>query len=209
MIAVIETGSADKALNYIDEILGSGVFNGIKVTEIYLREKTLDDDSYTVLANLVRELIIRNQANNKEVNIQSGRCDGSESADESTHVKLAVNYRDGLGYSLSADIVHYSFKDFVKCGYFPKNIKRRVSVHSNEDAVLAERLGADRLMTGHIFATKCKDTAPRGLEYLTDIVQSVNIPVIAIGGITAENYLTVIKAGASDIAVMNSWRENR
>lgn len=209
MIAVIETGSADKALNYIVEILESGVFNGIKVTEIYLREKTLDDDSYTVLANLVRKLIIRNQVNNKEVNIQSGRCDGSESADESTHVKLDVNYRDGLGYSLPADIVHYSFKDFVKCGYSPKNIKRSVSVHSNEDAVLAERLGADRLMTGHIFATKCKDTAPRGLEYLTDIVQSVNIPVIAIGGITAENYLTVIKAGASDIAVMNSWRENR
>lgn len=209
MIAVIETGSADKALNYIVEILESGVFNGIKVTEIYLREKTLDDDSYTVLANLVRKLIIRNQVNNKEVNIQSGRCDGSESADESTHVKLDVNYRDGLGYSLPADIVHYSFKDFVKCGYSPKNIKRSVSVHSNEDAVLAERLGADRLMTGHIFATKCKDTAPRGLEYLTDIVQSVNIPVVAIGGITAENYLTVIKAGASDIAVMNSWRENR
>lgn len=209
MIAVIETGSADKALNYIVEILESGVFNGIKVTEIYLREKTLDDDSYTVLANLVRKLIIRNQVNNKELNNQSGTCDGSESADESTHVKLAVNYRDGLGYSLPADIVHYSFNDFVKCGYFPKNIKRSVSVHSNKDAVLAERLGADRLMTGHIFATKCKDTAPRGLEYLTDIVQSVNIPVVAIGGITAENYLTVIKAGASDIAVMNSWRENR
>lgn len=209
MIAVIETGSADKALNYIDEILESGVFNGIKVTEIYLREKTLDDDSYTVLANLVRKLTIRNQVNNKELNNQNRTCDSSESAEESTHVKLAVNYRDGLGYSLSADIVHYSFNDFVKCGYFPKNIKRRVSVHSNEDAVLAERLGADRLMTGHIFATKCKDTAPRGLEYLTDIVQSVNIPVVAIGGITTENYLTVIKAGASDIAVMNSWRENR
>lgn len=209
MIAVIETGSADKALNYIVEILGSGVFNGIKVTEIYLREKTLDDDRYTLLANLVRELIIRNQVNNKELNNQNRTCDGSESADESTHVKLAVNYRDGLGYSLPADIVHYSFNDFVKCDYFLKNIKRSVSVHSNEDAVLAERLGADRLMTGHIFATKCKDTAPRGLEYLTDIVQSVNIPVVAIGGITAENYLTVIKAGASDIAVMNSWRENR
>lgn len=209
MIAVIETGSADKALNYIDEILESGVFNGIKVTEIYLREKTLDNDRYTVLANLARELIIRNQANNKEVNIQSGTCDSSESADESTHVKLAVNYRDGLGYSLPADIVHYSFNDFVKCEYFLDNRTKSVSVHSVEEAVKAQECGADRLLTGHIFATKCKDTAPRGLEYLTDIVQSVNIPVVAIGGITAENYLTVIKAGANDIAVMNSWRENR
>lgn len=207
MIAVIETGSVDKALKYIDEILKSDVFNGIKVTEIYLREKNLDDDMYIVLAHLVRELIIKNQVNNKGL-VNQRTCD-EENTDESTRVKLAVNYRDSIGYRLSADIVHYSFSDFVKCGYFPKNTKKSVSVHSDEEAVLAEKFGADRLMTGHIFATKCKDTAPRGLEYLTDIVQSVKIPVVAIGGITAENYLTVSKAGASDIAVMNSWRDNR
>lgn len=209
MIAVVETGSVDKALKYIDEILVSGVFDGIKVTEIYLREKTLDDDMYIVLAHLVGELIIKNQVNNKELNNQNGKSDGSESTGESTRVKLAVSYRDGIGYRLSADIVHYSFSDFVKCGYFPKNTKKSVSVHSNEEALLAVRFGADRLLTGHIFATKCKDTAPRGLEYLTSIVQSVKIPVVAIGGITAENYLSAINVGASDIAVMNSWRENR
>lgn len=209
MIAVIETGSVDKALKYIDEILVSGVFDGNRVTEIYLREKTLDDDMYIILAYLARELIAKNNVNIKEDNNQRGVCDDGENTGESTRIKLAVSYRDGIGYRLSADIVHYSFSDFVKCGYFPKNTKKSVSVHSNEEALLAVRFGADRLMTGHIFATKCKDTAPRGLDYLSDIVRSVNIPVVAIGGITADNYLSVINTGASDIAVMNSWQENR
>lgn len=209
MIAVIETGSVDKAIKYIDEILVSGVFDGVKVTEIYLREKTLDDDMYIILAYLARELIAKNNVNIKEGNNQRGVCDDGENTGKSTRVKLAVSYRDGIGYRLSADIVHYSFNDFVKCGYFPKNIKKIVSVHSNEEALLAVRFGADRLMTGHIFATRCKETAPRGLEYLSDIVKSVNIPVVAIGGIVADNYLEVISTGASDIAVMNSWRETR
>lgn len=209
MIAVIETGYVDKAIKYIDEILTSGVFNGVKVSEIYLREKSLDNDTYTILANLVWKSINKNRANRRQEINPGEEHDSSESTDAKARVKLVVSYRDGLGYDLPGDIVHYSFSDFVKCGHFPENKKKSVSVHSNEEAVLAERFGADRLMTGHIFATKCKETAPRGLDYLSDIVKSVKIPVVAIGGIVADNYLEVISAGASDIAVMNSWRETR
>lgn len=209
MIAVIETGSVDKAIKYIEEILVSGVFDGVKVSEIYLREKSFDDDMYKSLVTVVSEFINKDEVSRKEESTQGGEYDSGESMLDATRVNLTVNYRDGLGYNLSGDTVHYSFSDFVKCGYFPKNIKKSVSVHSKEEAVLAEKAGADRLMTGHIFATKCKDTAPRGLDYLNDIVRSVKIPVVAIGGITADNYTNVIKTGASDIAVMNSWRENR
>lgn len=208
MIAVIETGSVDKAINYISEILIGGVLGGKKVSEIYLREKTLDNDTYKLLVEEVIKLIKYNDNTIKTNNISADDSNGNY-INHLTQIKLTVSYRDGLSYNLSADTVHYSFNDFVKCEYFLDNRTKSVSVHSVEEAVKAQECGADRLLTGHIFATKCKDTAPRGLEYLTDIVQSVNIPVVAIGGITAENYLTVIKAGASDIAVMNSWRENR
>lgn len=202
MIAVIETGSTDKAINYISDILDSGVLGGKKVSEIYLREKTLDNDTYILLAEKVIKLI-KNGGKNLKADKSCDKFNGIDL----NQVQLAVNYRDGLTYNLSVNTVHYSFNDFVKCGYFPENKKRSVSVHNNEEAVLAEILGADRLMTGHIFATKCKDTEPRGLKFLSDIVKAVQIPVVAIGGITADNYMSAIEAGASDIAVMNSWRE--
>lgn len=202
MIAVIETGSTDKAINYISDILDSGVLGGKKVSEIYLREKTLDNDTYILLAEKVIKLI-KNGGKNLKADKSCDKFNGIDL----NQVQLAVNYRDGLTYNLSVNTVHYSFNDFVKCGYFPENKKRSVSVHKNEEAVLAEILGADRLMTGHIFATKCKDTEPRGLKFLSDIVKAVRIPVVAIGGITADNYMSAIEAGASDIAVMNSWRE--
>lgn len=202
MIAVIETGSTDKAINYISDILDSGVLGGKKVSEIYLREKTLDNDTYILLAEKVIKLI-KNGGKNLKADKSCDKFNGIDL----NQVQLAVNYRDGLTYNLSVNTVHYSFNDFVKCGYFPENKKRSVSVHNNEEAVLAEILGADRLMTGHIFATKCKDTEPRGLKFLSDIVKAVRIPVVAIGGITADNYMSAIEAGASDIAVMNSWRE--
>lgn len=208
MIAVIETGSLDKAINYISEILIGGVLGGKKVSEIYLREKTLDNDTYKLLVEEVIKLIKYNDNTIKTKNLSGDDSNGNY-INDLMQIKLTVSYRDGLGYELPADTVHYSFNDFVKCGYFPKTKMKSVSVHSNEEAILAERFGADRLMTGHIFATRCKETAPRGLEYLSDIVKSVKIPVVAIGGIVADNYLEVISAGASDIAVMNSWRETR
>ena len=58
------------------------------------------------------------------------------------------------------------------------------SVHSAEDAVYAEKNGADYIVAGHVFATDCKKgLAPRGVEFLEDVCKSVAIPVYAIGGI--------------------------
>lgn len=202
MIAVIETGAIEKATNYISDILISGVLGGNKVSEIYLREKTLDNESYISLAEKVIKLI----KNSGNILKADKSCDEYNGYDLN-QVKLTVNYRDGLAYNISADTVHFSFSDFIKCDLFPDNITKSVSVHSVEEAMLAEKKGADRLMTGHIFVTKCKNTEPRGLEYLSDIVRAVRIPVIAIGGITTDNYMSAFRAGASDIAVMNSWRE--
>lgn len=200
MIAVIETGSVNKAINYISDILDSGVLGGYKVSEIYLREKTLDNEVYISLAEKVIKLI----KNSGNILKADKSCDEYNDLNQ---IKLTVSCRDGLAYNLSADTVHYSFIDFIKCEFFPDNRTKSVSVHSVEEAMLAEKKSADRLLTGHIFATKCKNTEPRGLEFLSDIVRAVRIPVIAIGGITADNFKSAFGAGASDIAVMNSWRK--
>ncbi|WP_455720706.1 thiamine phosphate synthase [Agathobacter sp.] len=58
------------------------------------------------------------------------------------------------------------------------------SVHSVEDAIKAEQLGATYMTAGHIFATDCKKgLPPRGLGFLKNVCDAVQIPVYAIGGI--------------------------
>lgn len=58
------------------------------------------------------------------------------------------------------------------------------SVHSVEEAMEAEKLGATYLTAGHIYTTDCKKgLPPRGLSFLQSVCENVTIPVYAIGGI--------------------------
>ena len=78
------------------------------------------------------------------------------------------------------------------------------SVHSPEEAQRAYKLGASYVIAGHIFETDCKKgLPPRGLQYLSDVVRSVDIPVFAVGGIKARNCHEVFSAGARGICVMS------
>ncbi|SFJ08058.1 thiamine phosphate synthase [Thermoflavimicrobium dichotomicum] len=79
------------------------------------------------------------------------------------------------------------------------------SVHSVESAIRAEREGADYIMFGHIFSTPSKQgLKPRGLEALTQVVQAVRIPVIAVGGIHHENVQKVMETGCAGVAVISA-----
>lgn len=79
-----------------------------------------------------------------------------------------------------------------------------VSTHSVEEALEAEELGATYITAGHIFATDCKKVLkPRGLDYLSQVVKAVNIPVYAIGGIDESNVHLVKKTGAAGACIMS------
>lgn len=79
-----------------------------------------------------------------------------------------------------------------------------VSIHSLDDAVEAERLGATYITASHIFETKCKEgLAPKGLDWLREICANVNIPVYALGGINKENAQSCIDTGAAGICMMS------
>lgn len=94
-----------------------------------------------------------------------------------------------------------------------------VSVHSVDEALLAESKGADAIIAGHIFSTDCKKgVPPRGLAFLSDVCQAVTIPVYAIGGIhmkkRQEDKLIVagdctasqcIEAGAAGVCMMSEY----
>lgn len=78
-----------------------------------------------------------------------------------------------------------------------------VSVHSKEEAIAAA--GADYVTYGHVFATGSHPgEPPRGISALADVVTSVDLPVIAIGGIAAGNVAEVIATGCAGIAVISA-----
>jgi thiamine-phosphate pyrophosphorylase len=96
---------------------------------------------------------------------------------------------------------------------YEENLKARnsfrylgASCHSVEDAVKAERLGCTYITAGHIFATDCKKgVPPRGLEFLKEVCESIDIPVYAIGGINSENMNLTIEAGAKGVCIMSGF----
>lgn len=84
------------------------------------------------------------------------------------------------------------------------------SVHSIEEAKEAESLGATYVTAGHIFQTDCKkDLAPRGINFLEDVVQSVSIPVYAIGGIHSDNLSKIVSTNAAGACMMSDYMKYR
>jgi thiamine-phosphate pyrophosphorylase len=81
-----------------------------------------------------------------------------------------------------------------------------ISAESLEDAIAAEKSGADYIGVSPIYATPTKtDTAPPlGLEGLQAIRQAVQIPLVGIGGLSKENAGEVIKHGADGVAVVSA-----
>lgn len=81
-----------------------------------------------------------------------------------------------------------------------------VSVHTPEEAVFAAGHGARWLIAGHIFKTACKPGLPaRGLSFLREICEKVDIPTLAVGGITKARVPLVQEAGAEGVCVMSAW----
>lgn len=86
---------------------------------------------------------------------------------------------------------------------FPQ-LQMGCSVHEKEEAIRKEQAGAHYLLYGHIFETSSKvGKAPKGVVALAEIIASVNIPVIAIGGIHPKNVPSIMAAGASGIAILS------
>jgi thiamine-phosphate pyrophosphorylase len=85
------------------------------------------------------------------------------------------------------------------------NLLIGASVYSLGEAVKAERDGADYLGAGAVFPTKTKaDARYLGLDGLREVLETVKIPVVAIGGINHENVREVLRLGVDGIAVISA-----
>ena len=79
------------------------------------------------------------------------------------------------------------------------------SAHNREEALEAQRQGADYLGSGAVFGSSTKkDATTLSREELTAVCRAVSIPVAAIGGITGEKWLELAGTGVSGIAVVSA-----
>ncbi len=123
-------------------------------------------------------------------------------------VALVVNDRLDVALAAGADGVHLGQDDMdpgdcrsiAGGGYIIG-----VSVTTVEEAVRAEKAGADYLGANGVFPTGTKTDlgAPLGLEGVARIASATSLPVVAIGGINADNAGGVMSAGADGVAVVS------
>ena len=154
------------------------------VTFVQLREKTLEDEKFLEEARELKELC-------KKYN-----------------VPFVINDNVDIAIAMDADGVHVGQSDMeagdVRAKLGPDKIIG-VSAENVEQAVLAEKRGADYLGVGAVFPTGSKDDAADvSYETLKAICEAVSIPVIAIGGINEGNVSKLAGSGIVGVAVISA-----
>lgn len=154
------------------------------VTLVQLREKNADSRQFLETALRVREVTDR------------------------YGIPLIINDRIDIALACNAAGVHLGQQDI------PCKIAREilgpdkligVTAKTVEQAIQAERDGADYLGCGALFPSGAKPEAqPMTLSTLSEILASVHIPVTTIGGINAENVHLPVEAGANGVAVVSA-----
>lgn len=125
------------------------------------------------------------------------------------NVKIIINDRVDIALALKADGVHLGQDDL------PPEKAREIlgenaiigfSTHSVEQAIEAVKLPIDYVAIGPVFATKTKENpdAIVGIEGVRQVRNAIGeFPLVAIGGITSENFREVFKAGANSLAIIS------
>jgi thiamine-phosphate pyrophosphorylase len=98
---------------------------------------------------------------------------------------------------------------WCRSGNAPSDFTIGVSCHDLEGAREAESAAANYIFFGPIFETpaKIKFGAPQGVAKLTQVCGTVQIPVIAIGGVNETNAEECFRAGASGIAAIRLFQK--
>lgn len=154
------------------------------VTCVQIREKNLDEDTFLKEAEKIKIMCRR------------------------YNVPFIVNDNADIAVKINADGVHVG-----QCDEEASEVRKRigknkilgVSAQTVEQAILAEKHGADYLGVGSIFPTNSKADAENvSIGTLKAICKAVSIPVVAIGGITAENANLLKNSGICGIAVISA-----
>lgn len=153
-------------------------------TCVQLREKELDEENFLKEALELKKLCAQYK------------------------VPFIVNDNVEIALKSGADGVHVGQEDMEA-----SNVRAMVGEHciigvtakTVEQALAAEKAGADYLGVGAVFSSPTKTNA-KGITHqmLKDICAAVSIPVVAIGGITKENMLELTGLGADGVALVSA-----
>ncbi|MDO4379753.1 MAG: thiamine phosphate synthase [Clostridia bacterium] len=153
-------------------------------TIVQLREKNLDEESFVLEATAVRELCHR------------------------YNVPLIINDNVSVALKSKADGVHVGIEDTPVSeirNRVPKDFIIGATCKTVEQAKAAEKAGADYMGVGAVFPSPTKKNAIRITEeMLREIVSSVSIPAVAIGGINYDNVSEIKGSKASGVAVVSA-----
>ena len=173
-----KSDDVEKFLRTIEEAIKGGV------SVVQIREKTADTLDFYNLALKVKRITTQ------------------------YNVPLIINDRVDVALAIDADGVHVGQSDM------PCDVTRKlvgpdkivgVSAATIEEAKKAEKDGADYIGTGAVFLTATKDDAPKITKKdLKEIVDSINIPVVAIGGITLDNAHELTDTGIKGLSVVSA-----
>ncbi len=127
---------------------------------------------------------------------------------EKYRVPFVVNDNVQIALDIDADGVHVGQSDIkgrdIRSLIGPDKILG-ISAGTAEEAVAAEKAGADYIGVGAVFGTSTKkDARNLSIEKLREICGAVSIPAVAIGGISRENVSELDGSGASGIAVISA-----
>lgn len=172
--AAIKDGDVEKA---VTEAVAGGV------TMVQLRENDAPAGEVLVLARSLKSI-----TRGKAILIVNDRVDVCQAA-EIDGVQLP---EDGLPTRAARLLIG-------RYGVLGRN------VHDAESGQAASQDGAEYVLAGPIYKSKSKsDTKPSGSSLISDITGDSSLPVLAVGGITAEKVPEVIEAGAAGIAVVSA-----
>lgn len=162
----------------VEEVLKNGA------TFLQIREKDLAQDAFEAEAEKLKVL-----------------C-------EKYRVPFVVNDSVEIAMRCDADGVHVGQSDIkgrdIRAIIGPDKILG-ISAGTVEEAVAAEKAGADYIGVGAVFGTSTKLNArTMTMERLKEIVASVTIPVVAIGGISAKNMMELSGSGVDGVAVVSA-----
>ena len=124
------------------------------------------------------------------------------------NIPFVINDNVDIAIAVDADGVHVGQKD-MEAGKVRQKLGQNkiigVSVQTVEQAILAQKQGADYLGVGAVFSTSTKlDASEVSFETLQKICNAVSIPVVAIGGISQSNILQLEGSGIDGVAVVSA-----
>jgi len=168
----------EKLADVVETVLQNGA------TFLQIREKDLAEDAFEAEAERLKTLCARHG------------------------VPFVVNDSVEISLQCDADGVHVGQSDIkgrdIRSIIGPDKILG-ISAGTVEEAVAAEKAGADYIGVGAVFPTGTKKNArTMSMELLKEIVSSVSIPVVAIGGIGAGNILQLRGSGVDGVAVVSA-----